>query len=125
MVVNNAKSDLAEITMGVSHESVLRPLLYLLYVLRVNLAGINVQYFKFADDIALSYRNKCISLQEKNINTDLARHNQWLCCNKLIINLNKSVYKLIITKKINNKTVPAVKLKKVETCKVLRFIRAQ
>ena len=103
---------------GVPQGSVLGPLLYSLYVLNLKIAGLEAQYYTFADDTVLIYSSEKINDLEYKVNTDLKLYTSWLLHNKLRINIEKTKFLLFKQKSkmianphiiINNKEIEQVK----------------
>lgn len=66
-----------------------------------------IVYFTFADDTVLVYTHQNPQLLEELINTDLNRYCDWLKCNKLSINIKKTVFMILAQK---NKAVLNINL---------------
>lgn len=94
-VVNSSNSNQQNVTVGVAQGSVLGPLQYLLYVHSLKLVNLGCKYFMFADDTVLVYSAENEDELEQAINRDLDLYSQWLCYNKLTINIKKTVYMII------------------------------
>ena len=68
---------------------VLEPLLFLLYVNEFNNSSNLFDFHLFADDSNLFYANKNLSTLESNVNKELHEVYNWLCANKLSLNIKK------------------------------------
>ncbi len=83
------------ITCGIPQGSILRPLLFLIYI---NDLPNSLEYSStrmFADDTTLPASGKSVPEVEIAINYDLANAKRWLSANKLSLNLIKTEYLLI------------------------------
>ena len=83
-------SDLKSITCGVPQESVLGPLLFLLYI--NNLPNISkiLDLYLFADDTNIYYQDDSLIKLEKIINKELRSLYLWLNVNRLSLNIDKT-----------------------------------
>ncbi len=87
---NGNNSDIMNITCGVPQGSILGPLLFLLYI---NDLPNSLKYLKailFADDSTVYGSSKSLSTLVRNTQDDLNKLNDWLCANKLSLNINKT-----------------------------------
>ena len=75
---------------GVPQGSILGPLLFLLYINDIVEASEKLQFLLFADDTSLFYAHKDIKVIEKVYNEELQHISNWLCANKLSLNVKKS-----------------------------------
>lgn len=121
--VNGVTSDEASVEVGIAQGSVLGPLQYLLHVQSLKYAGLRVKYYKYCDDTVLIFSGVNKIELEQDINSDLERYYQWLCYNKLTINVEKTVY-MVLHQVGKNQIDPIIKindcvLKKVKQYKYL------
>ena len=93
--VNGWVSSGASVSVGVAQGSVLGPLEYLLYVQSLKYAGLKARYIKFCDDTVLVYSGAKKEELEATVNADLQKYFDWLCYNRLTINVEKTVYMVL------------------------------
>ena len=93
--MNGEKSEEEKVRTGVAQCSVLGPLLYLMYVHSLKCAELEAKYFKFADDTVLVYSGESEIQLEETVNRDLKLYFDWLCYNKLSLNVQKTVFMVI------------------------------
>ena len=95
--LDNEKSTISLIEFGVPQGSILGPLLFLLFINDLPSAT-NLFVKLYADDTFLCAQNKDMQLLENEVNLELNKVYDWMCSNKLTLNILKSKY-MIITKK--------------------------
>lgn len=88
--IGNVNSDTKQVLMEVPQGSVLGPLLFLLYINDFQNSSNVLDFHLFADDSNLFYSNKSLSDLEAKINIELQSVYNWLCANKLSLNIEKS-----------------------------------
>ena len=88
--IGNVTSDLKPITCGVPQGSVLGPLLFLLYINDFSKSVPDLDFHLFADDSNLFCSHKSLQCLEAKVNVELNNVNNWLCVNKLSLNIDKS-----------------------------------
>ena len=105
---NGFKSNNSEIKRGVPQGSIPRPLLFLLYI--NDLASVSEACFSilFADDSNMFISGKDVQVMSEKLNSDMENIRQWLCCNKLSLNVSKTHYMVFAPK---NKHVDDLKVK--------------
>jgi hypothetical protein len=95
-------SSYCSITCGVPQGSVLGPLLFILYI--NDIANVSELLFLllFADDTSALISGPDIHVLQNVINSELKSLLQWLNCNKLSLNVDKSKFIIFTTKKIDH-----------------------
>ena len=103
--IKSKYSSTAKIECGVPQGSILRPLLFLLYVNDMNQA-VDCDLFLYADDSCLVYQHKDVSKIEQNLNKNFSNICDWFVDNKLSIHFGEDNTKFILfgTKQKLNKT---------------------
>ena len=86
------KSDYLDITCGVPQGSILGPLLFLLYINDMNKAVKHSFIHHFADDTNLLCKDKDLKILRKKMNEDLKLIFEWLCANRLSLNVAKTEF---------------------------------
>ena len=95
---NGFKSNNSEIKCGVPQGSILGPLLFLLYI--NDLASVSEACFSilFADDSNMFISGKDVQVMSEKLISDMENIRQWLCCNKLSLNVSKTHYMVFAPK---------------------------
>ena len=103
VVINDSNSDLNFIKTGVPQGSILGPLLFLIYINDLQFISTNLKLISFADDTtitlslcfvknACNYCNNEQKFTKSHLNQELQNVYNWLCANKLSLNLKKTKY---------------------------------
>ena len=111
---NNTISGSQEITCGVSQGSILRPLLFLIYVngMPKHVARSKVQLY--ADDTVLYCSNKDIRLSIGYLQEDVYKIQEWCNLNKLTVNLRKTKTLPFSTKqKLKKFDIPEIRMQNI------------
>ena len=93
-ITNDSKSDLRNTTCGVPQGSILRPLLFLVYVNNLPSSSKILNPIMFADDAYHLNEYKNIIKIFATVNEELMNINDWLMANKLSLNVWKTKYSL-------------------------------
>ena len=93
--LNNVSSGWEEIVCGVPQGSILGPLLFIIYVNDMPLVCRHLEAILFVDDTNIS----AIGLHCVDIEEDIKKVNDWLNCNKVVVNVSKTIQMNIRTNK--------------------------
>ena len=88
--LNGTDSDIKSITCGVPQGSVLGPILFLLYINDPPNISDKLKFFLFADDTNIYLESSNLSYLEKMMNKELEKLYDWLCINRLSLNVSKT-----------------------------------
>ena len=94
---------------GVLQDSVLGPLLFLLYIDDLNQEILHFKVHHFADDTNFLYTSHSLKKLNKTINCDLSNLVQWLRKNKISLNVSKT--ELVIFRSSKKKKKMKIKIK--------------
>ena len=97
--LNDTKSEMKLINIGIPQGSILGPLLFLLYINDLPNAS-NFFTKLFADDTVLSLSSHDFEDLNKRANTEIDKIFTWLRANKLTLNIGKSKFMIITNKRV-------------------------
>ena len=104
--VNGVESSFLLINSGVPQGSILGPFLFLIYINDFEKA---TNYF--SDDTSLTATGKDLDILLQKINFELPAIHEWLCSNRLTLNLSKTKYLIFQPhQKLNSNLYPPLKL---------------
>ena len=89
---NNVSSDLRNISCGVPQDSILGPLLFIIYVNDITNASSILHFILFADDTNLFYSNHNIYDLVSTVNSELSKLCEWFRANRLSLNVKKNKF---------------------------------
>ena len=118
-----SNSEFKTIGCGVPQGSILGPLLFLVYMNDITNASKTLQYILFADDTSLFMSDVNLERLVTNFNIELDRISQWLCTNKLILNVKKTNYMIFTNRNINTDQVKVkINDELINCCDSLKFL---
>ena len=122
--IGNAKSEEKPITCGVPQGSVLGPLLFLIYINDFHNSATDIDFHLFADDSNLFSSHKSLQTLEANLNIALCGVNEWLCANKLSLNIEKSNFVIFHPpqKKVNHSVNLRINNMVIEEKKSIKYL---
>ena len=83
------------LTCGIPQGTILRPLLFILYINDLPNCLTNVRYRMYADDRHLTFASINEAHLERALNEDVAKVNEWLIAYNLTLNKSKTEFMLI------------------------------
>jgi hypothetical protein len=124
---NGVLSALREIELGVPQGSVIGPLLFILYINDIGGAIIHSQVNLFADDTLLSVSGENVDECIMKMQEDLNELSKWLKFNKLKLNVAKTKYMIITSRRRNpsNSTTLSIDSEQIEEVKNLKYLGVQ
>ena len=91
MSIDGSNSDYNDITCGVPQGSLLGPLLFILYINDFQNSSNVLSFILFADDTSVFFSHKNPDTLLNTVNNELKYIPAWICCNKLSLNVTKSI----------------------------------
>ena len=117
--INGVDSETKDITCGVPQGSVLGPLLFLLYINDLPNISKKLKFYLFADDTNIYFESADLKSLEKTMNKELEKLHEWLCLNRLSLNITKTNFVIfhainkpktsVVTILINKQAIDEVK----------------
>ena len=102
-------SETLEIPCGVPQDSVLGPLLFLLYINDLPKISKKLTFFLFADNTNIYYESSSLLDIQESVNKDLRKVRKWLESNRLALNLDKTNF--VIFHSTQNKPETQINIK--------------
>ena len=99
--MNGVDGNELTINCGVPQGSVLGPLLFLIYINDIYQSSQILPFRLFADDPSILLANKNLEILEQTRNSELKRVSVWLLANKQSVNVSKSNFLVISSRKID------------------------
>ena len=112
------------ITCGVPQGSVLRPLLFLLFINDLPNASKHLKFYLFADDTNLYYDSETLDDVIKKVNKGLKHVKRWLDSNRLSLNISKTNYIIFHSSASSVPTDISIKIgkKQISRVKYIKFL---
>ena len=118
-------SNREQITCGVPQGSILGPTLFLLYINDIVQCSNLFNYYIFADDTTLVNSNKNLQQLCRITNEELKKMDEWMCVNKLSLNVEKTKF-LLFTPGLKNmpnaNPIISIRNKPIERVKTANFL---
>ena len=101
VAMNGVDGNELTINCGVPQGSVLGPLLFLIYINDIYQSSQILPFRLFADDPSILLANKNLEILEQARNSELKKVSVWLLANKQSVNVSKSNFLIISSRKID------------------------
>jgi hypothetical protein len=121
--IEQNKSDTIPISVGVPQGSILGPLLFLIYLNDIQKSSAFFTFIKYADDTNLLNSMSDINLNNLDVvNTEFTKVYQWLCVNRLSLNIKKTKFIMFHNKnKDITHLIPNIMINNIEVERVKTF----
>ena len=120
--INYSKSNLLTITTGVLQGSILGPLLFIIYMNDVSEVSNSFNTILYADDTSLVGSVNTFSVPNgMYINNEIEKIHNWLCVNKLSLNIKKTKFMLFRHPQSRLENIPTIMLNGVAIERVAEF----
>ena len=86
--IKNCNSSMSNITLGVLQSSVLRPVLFLLYINDMYRSSNQMRFVHFSNDTTIFASNSVINNVHATLNRELVGVDNWLKANRLSLNVS-------------------------------------
>ena len=96
---NDVNSDMGTLSTGVPQGSILGPLLFLIYINDLPNTSTKLSFIQFADDTTLYLQGSSLTDIFNIMNEEIDIISQWLKVNKLVLNISKTNYMVMSSKK--------------------------
>ena len=93
--IQDSSSELVNITCGVPQGSILRPVLFIVYINDIVNASKLATFILFADDTNIFFKDKCLNTLYDMITDELCNIATWFKLNKLSLNVKKTNYRSV------------------------------
>ena len=116
--INNCNSSRGTLLTGVPQGSVLGPLLFNIYINDMINSCSPLKCVHFADDTTLYFSHADADVAFGTVNAQLREVDEWLCINRLSLNLSKTTYMLATNLPVND-VIHNVKIRNISLDKVV------
>ena len=114
--------EVLSITCGIPQDSVLGPLLYLIFINDLPNASKKLTFYLFADDTNIYYESKDLSDLTKVVNKELRLVKKWLDANELSLNIDTTNYIIFHFSSVNVPSGSDIKIGK-KHMKRVKFVK--
>jgi len=98
--VSGSNSHVSTLNMGVPQGSTLGPILFLLYINDMSRCSDTLRLVHFADDTTAFFSCEDPVQLVQTVNSELLKVRDWLCANRLTLNVNKTCYMMMTDRNV-------------------------
>jgi len=125
VIIEGEESQVSAVSMGVPQGSILGPLLFLIYINDMQNCMKILNLVHFADDTTAYHSNSNVNTLVNEVNSELLRLNNWLKCNRLSLNVNKTFYMLFTDRRNLNVMDVCIEDRVIQETSVSKFLGIQ
>ena len=120
--INDSKSDIKTINIGLPQGAVSSPYLFSLYGKVMHRSSDKLKFIHFADDTTVHLSGSNLNQLCEDLRTELSKVHEWMKANRLSLNVEKTSFMLYTYKTINQDLIVNLNGRPIEQVKTTKFL---